>query len=70
MKGLLICVIALVVISCEEQGLLVNNNEVSYLRFISDMTKDTTTVSFKTYNAGEDAVIPVEVSIRDRKSVV
>ncbi len=66
LKGLLICVIALVVISCEEQGLLVNNNEVSYLRFISDMTKDTTTVSFKTYNAGEDAVIPVEVSIRGK----
>lgn len=66
LKGLLSCTIALIILSCEEQGLLVNSNNVSYLRFINNMTKDTTTVSFKTYNEGEDAVIPIEVSIRGK----
>lgn len=64
--GLWTCIIALMATSCEEQGLLVNSNDVSYLRFACDMTKDTTTVSFKTYNKGEDAVIPIEVFVRGK----
>lgn len=66
LKGLSACIVALMVLSCEEQSLLVNSNDVSYLRFAYNMTKDTTVVSFKTYNEGEDAVIPVEVSIRGK----
>lgn len=50
-------------ISCEEKGLMVNDNDVSYIIFAKDMTKDTTTVSFKVYNEGEVPEIPLEVSI-------
>jgi len=50
-------------ISCEEQGLMVNDNDVSYIIFANDMTKDTTTVSFKVYNEGEVPEIPLEVSV-------
>lgn len=52
-----------VLVSCEEEGLLVNDNTVSYLTFAKDMTTDTTTVSFQMYNEGVDAVIPIEVHI-------
>lgn len=55
-----------VLVSCEEEGLLVNDNTVSYLTFAKDMTKDTTTVSFQMYNEGTDAVIPIEVHISGR----
>lgn len=61
--GLLACIGALMLTSCEEKGLLVNSNDVAYLRFANNMTKDTTTVSFKTYEEGADAKIPIEVSI-------
>ena len=50
-------------ISCEEKGLMVNVNDVSYIIFAKDMTKDTTTVSFKVYNEGEVPEIPLEVSV-------
>ena len=50
-------------ISCEEKGLMVNDNDVSYIIFAKDMTKDTTTVSFKVYNEGEVPEIPLEVSV-------
>lgn len=50
-------------IACQEESLLVNSNDTAYLRFTKDMTKDTTTVSFKMYNEGEDALIPLEVSV-------
>lgn len=50
-------------ISCEEKGLMVNDNDVSYIIFAKDMTKDTTTVSFKVYNEGEVLEIPLEVSV-------
>lgn len=53
-------------VSCEEEGLLVNDNTVSYLTFAKDMTKDTTTVSFQMYNEGVDAVVPIEVHISGR----
>ena len=61
--GALICIADLMLVSCEEKGLLVNSNDTAYLRFANDMTKDTTTVSFKMYNEGEDAEIPIEVSV-------
>lgn len=65
--GALICISSfLTLASCEEKGLIVNSNDVAYLRFAKDMTKDTTTVSFMVYNEGEDAVIPIEVSIRGK----
>lgn len=59
----MLCAGGMGLVSCEEQGLLVNDNTVSYLRFANDMTHDTTDVSFKMYNEGVDAVIPVEVYI-------
>lgn len=63
-KSFLVCAAALLALaSCEEKGLLVNSNDTAYLRFANDMTKDTTTVSFKMYNDGEDAIIPIEVSV-------
>lgn len=61
--GALVCTAGLMLASCEEKGLLVNSNDAAYLRFVKDMTKDTTTVSFKMYNEGEDAEIPVAVSV-------
>ena len=41
----LFCVLGMGGMSCEEQGILVNDNSVSYLRFAKNMTTDTTTVS-------------------------
>lgn len=61
--GVLFYTAGLIFASCEEKGLLVNSNDTAYLRFANDMTKDTTTVSFRMYNEGEDAEIPVEVSV-------
>lgn len=61
--GVLICTAGLMLGSCEEKGLLVSSNDIAYLKFANDMTRDTTTVSFKMYNEGEDAEIPVEVTV-------
>ena len=61
--GVLVCSVCLMLASCEEKGLLVSSNDTAYLKFVNDMTKDTTTVSFKMYNEGEDAEIPIEVSV-------
>lgn len=61
--GVLFCSVCLMLASCEEKGLLVSSNDTAYLKFVNDMTKDTTTVSFKMYNEGEDAEIPIEVSV-------
>lgn len=61
--GALVGTAGLIFTSCEEKGLLINSNDTAYLRFANDMTKDTTTVSFKMYNEGEDAEIPIEVSV-------
>ena len=60
------CVAYLLMASCEENGLLVNTNDIAYLKFTNDMTKDTTTISFKMYDEGEDAKIPIEVSVYGR----
>lgn len=61
--GMLIALGGCVLSSCEEKGLLVNSNDTAYLRFAKNMFKDTTTVTFRMYNVGEDALIPVEVSV-------
>lgn len=61
--GVLVCAAGLMLASCEEKGLLLNSNDTAYLKFANDMTRDTTTVSFKMYNEGEDAEIPIEVSV-------
>ena len=49
--------------SCEEQGLLTHTNDVSYIAFEKNMTTDTTGVSFKFYNEGENAKILLGVTI-------
>lgn len=49
-------------VSCSEEELLVNSNDTAYVIFDKDFTKDTTTVSFKMYKEGEDAVISIPVS--------
>ena len=50
-------------ISCEEKGLMVNDNDISYIVFAKDMAKDTTIVSFKVYNEGERPESSLEVSV-------
>ena len=49
--------------SCGQNDLLTNANDTSYIIFDKDMTTDTTTVSFKFYNEGEDAKIALGVNI-------
>ncbi|WP_195655546.1 DUF4843 domain-containing protein [Bacteroides sp. 1001136B_160425_E2] len=49
--------------SCEEKGLLVNANDVSYIIFEKDMMTDTTTTSFTFYEEGEDAKVDLDVQI-------
>ena len=49
--------------SCEEQGLLTHTNDVSYIAFEKNMPTDTTGVSFKFYNEGENAKILLGVTI-------
>lgn len=49
-------------VSCSEEEILVNGNDTVYVIFDKDFTKDTTTISFKMYNEGEDAVIAIPVS--------
>lgn len=61
--GTLGCIAGLLLVACEEEGLLVNSNDIAYLKFTKDMSKDTTTVSFKMYEEGQMALIPIEVSV-------
>lgn len=62
LAALAIGCLALPMVSCSEEGILVNGNDTAYVIFDKDFTKDTTTVSFKMYNEGEDAVIAIPVS--------
>lgn len=48
--------------SCNEIGLTENANDVSYISFVKDMTKDSTALSFKTYT-GDVIRIPLEVKL-------
>lgn len=52
--------------SCEEQGLLTHTNDVSYIAFEKNMTTDTTGVSFKFYNEGENAKILLELPFLEK----
>ncbi len=53
----------LVFFFCEQNDLLTNANDVSYVIFDKDMTTDTTAVSFKFYDEGEDAKIALGVKV-------
>ncbi len=55
--------LSLLFVACGEESLLVNSNDVAYVQFALNMTTDTTSVSFKMYNEGEDAKIPIEVTV-------
>lgn len=55
-------------VSCQEEGLTVNSNEVSFISFNKDMTKDTTRICFQSYPLEEGmdvktATVPIEVTI-------
>ena len=55
-------------ISCQEEGLVVNGNDVSYINFNKDITKDTTRICFEFYPMEEGmdvkiAEVPIEVAI-------
>lgn len=68
MKGLALYIIGILLVSsflasCEEKGLLVNANDVSYISFDKNMMTDTTGVSFKFYNEGEDATTYLGVTV-------
>lgn len=53
--------------SCSEIGLTESTNDIAYISFVRDMTKDTTVVSFKTYT--EDVIrIPLQVKLNGRYS--
>lgn len=55
-----------VFLSCEEKGLLVNANDISYVIFEKNMTTDTTTTSFKFYDEEEngDKYAPIELNVQ------
>lgn len=55
-------------VSCQEEGLIVNGNDVSYISFLRKMTSDTTRVCFQFYALEEGAdvkvaEVPIEVTI-------
>lgn len=47
LAGIMTVVGMLLFISCQEEGLVMNGNDVSYVSFGKDMTKDTTRVCFE-----------------------
>lgn len=58
-------------VSCQEEGLVVNGNDISYINFNKNLTKDTTRICFEIYplKRGWDvkiAEVPVEVAIFGR----
>lgn len=57
-----ICLICLF-FSCEQNNVLTNANDVSYIIFDKDVTTDTTTVSFRFYKEGEDPKIALAVNV-------
>lgn len=58
-----ICCLALPLASCSEEGVLLNSNDTAYISFDKDFTKDTTTVSFRMYNEGENPKIAIPVKV-------
>ena len=68
LAGMAVCGELLLLASCQEEGLVVNTNGLSYIGFSRKMTTDTTKVCFQFYGLeeGQDvkvAEIPIEVSI-------
>lgn len=68
LAGIMTVVGMLLFISCQEEGLVMNSNDVSYVNFGKDMTKDTTRVCFEFYALEEGmdakvAEIPLAVSV-------
>lgn len=62
MKLIMMLLLLSLLWSCNEIGLTENTNDVSYISFTKNRTKDSTAVSFKTYN--DDVVrIPLEVQL-------
>lgn len=54
--------------SCQQEGLVVNGNDVSYVGFLRKMTTDTTKICFQFYGLDEGAdvkvaEVPIEVTI-------
>ena len=54
--------------ACQEEGIIVNGNDVSYVGFKKDMTTDTTAVCFRFYALEEGAdvkvaEVPIEVTV-------
>lgn len=55
-------------VSCQEEGLVVNGNDISYINFNKNLTKDTTRICFEIYPLEEGmdvkiAEVPLEVAI-------
>lgn len=46
LAGIIACIGLSQLASCQEEGLVMNSNDVSYVAFAKDMTKDTTRVCF------------------------
>lgn len=66
--GVMVCMGMSFFISCQEEGLVVNGNDVSYINFNKDITKDTTRICFEFYPMEEGmdvkiAEVPIEVAI-------
>ena len=66
--GIIACISFSLLTACQEEGLVLNSNDVSYVAFAKDMTKDTTKVCFEFYALEEGmdvkiAEVPIEVSV-------
>lgn len=66
--GMMACIGISLFFSCQEEGLVLNGNDVSYINFDKDWTKDTTRISFEFYPLEEGmevktAEVPIEVAI-------
>ena len=64
----MVCMGISLLVSCQEEGLVVNGNDISYINFNKNLTKDTTRISFEIYPLEEGmdvkiAEVPVEVVI-------
>jgi hypothetical protein len=71
LAGIIACIGLSQLASCQEEGLVMNSNDVSYVAFAKDMTKDTTRVCFEFYALEEGmdvkiAEVPIEVSVIGR----
>lgn len=64
-----VCLVTMVSLgACQQEGLLLNSNDISYINFSKDMTKDTTKVCFEFYPMQEGmdvkiAEVPLDVIV-------